>query len=91
MEITSFNQIFVEAARLGLRLNNFSQLPSGVFRCNWRRAQPRLHPERDPDNVFYDAVEHERPFDAMLAAFRKAEASTPTAAPEVSIDVDLFA
>lgn len=36
-EINSFNELFAEAARRGLRLNNFFQNSDGVFRANWRR------------------------------------------------------
>jgi hypothetical protein len=36
--INSFNELFAEAARRGLLLNNFFQNSDGVFRANWRRS-----------------------------------------------------
>jgi hypothetical protein len=73
-EITSFNEIFAEAKRAELLLNSFHQLPSGVFVANWRRGE-----------IFFNAARHERPFDALLAAFRTAETLPALAAVE-----DLF-
>ena len=64
IEINTFNELFAEAARAGLLLNNFCQLPNGVFRCNWRSQSSKRN------DIFFDVAEHERPFDAVLAAFR---------------------
>ena len=61
-EITSFNELFVESARRGLRLNNFFQDVTGGFRCNWRPVAG------DP----FPFCDHPRPFDAALGALRLA-------------------
>lgn len=64
-DITSFNQVFVEAARAGLLLQTFHQTPDGRFVASWRR-------ESGPGATHYPTAEHERPFDALLAAFQAA-------------------
>jgi hypothetical protein len=73
IEITSFNQIFVESARLSIRLNSFHQIDSGAFRANWRRG-----------DKFFDCVENALPFVALrdsflLAIGEKAETPAPSA------------
>lgn len=65
----SFNALFVEAAERGLQLNNFCQLPSGVWRCNWRIDG------KTP--WFGQFAEHARPFDAMLNAYVLADMTAP--------------
>lgn len=69
-EITSFNMLFSEAARRGLRLNSFHQLDSGLFRANWRidGAKP----------WFGSAAEHVQPFLAAHNAYVMADLQAPT-------------
>jgi SAM-dependent methyltransferase len=58
-EIESFNQLFAEAKSAGIKLFSFHQLDNGDFVARWRRG---------PDEVF-EAVRHERPFDAARDAY----------------------
>lgn len=58
-DITSFNQLFAEAQRAGVKLFSFHQLGNGDFVARWRREH---------DEVF-GAVRHQRPFDAARDAF----------------------
>lgn len=67
-EITSFNNLFVEAARRGLRLNNLFQLENGMFRCNWRT--------QDWSGPFADDA---KPFTAALSAYVLADLQAPLA------------
>lgn len=68
MEITSFNQLFTEAARHGFRLNNLFQLENGMFRCNWRT--------QDWSGPFADDA---KPFTAALSAYVLADLQAPLA------------
>lgn len=70
MEINSFAQLFTEAARFGLRLNSFHQLPNGTFSANWRLDGPFAA-------WFGDATSHHRPFDAARDSFLKALEAMP--------------
>lgn len=65
MEITSFAQLFAEAARLGVRLNSFHELSDGVFAANWRRG-----------DQFFDAVRSDKPFLAARNSFMLAASVT---------------
>lgn len=69
-DITSFNQLFVEAARAGLLLQTFHQNPEGYWIAVWRRGS-------GPGATHYPMAAHERPFDALLAAFRYATMYAP--------------
>lgn len=68
MEITSFNQLFTEAARHGFRLNSLFQLENGTFRCNWRT--------QDWSGPFADDA---KPFTAALSAYVLADLQAPLA------------
>lgn len=72
-DISSFNQLFVEAARRGLRLNSFHQLDSGLFRANWRIDRPKPW--------FGPAAEHAQPFLAVHNAYVLADLQAPSAKP----------
>lgn len=81
-EITSFNQLFVESARRGLRLNNFFQLENGWFRCSWRAGEWV--------GAFYD---DKAPFLAALNAYVLADLQAPTTEAKVEPQLespDLF-
>lgn len=65
-EISSFNEIFSEARRLGLRLNSFCQLADGSFRANW------IYGEKT-----FGFAEHPLPFVALLNAFVLADLTAP--------------
>lgn len=65
-EIASFNELFAEAARCGLRLNNLFQTQGGAFRCSWRLGE-----------WCGPFAEHERPFDAALGAYALADLQAP--------------
>jgi hypothetical protein len=56
---TSFNELFFAAKTSFLRLNSFHQLSDGLFVANWRGE------ETGP----FEAVTHERPFDALRDSF----------------------
>lgn len=68
--ITSFNQLFVEAARAGLLLQTFHQTPDARWAAVWRRGS-------GPGATHYPTATHERPFDALLASFRYATTGAP--------------
>ena len=80
MEINSFNEIFSEAARLGLLLDVFTQTDRGLWRARWRRLAPK---------TWHDFAEHDRPFDALLQAFRNAEAASSAIDVPVKVDPNL--
>lgn len=73
-EITSFNELFSEAARLRLHLNSFHQMPDGVFVANWRKKLSGAHAQ------FFPVVRSDKPFvaarDALLLAM--GDGSKPT-------------
>lgn len=79
-EITSYAELFVEARRLGLLLNNFCQIDNGNFRANWRRG-----------GKFFDCAEHPLPFVALLNAFVLADLTTPREPQQSATAEDLFA
>jgi hypothetical protein len=58
VEITSYNQLFVESQRRSIRLNSFCQLDSGDYRANWRA-----------NGKFFDCVTHALPFTALRDSF----------------------
>lgn len=82
IDITSFNMLFVEAPRAGLLLQTFHQNPDGRWVAVWRRGS-------GPSADHYPTATHERPFDALLAAFRYATMSAEPA--DVETAGDLFA
>jgi hypothetical protein len=68
-DITSFNALFAEAARRGLRLNSFHQDKAGVWRANWRTDEPKL---------WHGPVcEAATPFETALNAFVMADLQAP--------------
>lgn len=69
-DISSFNQLFAEAARCGLRLNSFHQLDSGLFRANWRIDSPKPW--------FGPTAEHAQPFLAAHNAYVMADLQAPS-------------
>lgn len=79
-EITSYAELFVEAKRLGLLLNNFCQIENGNFQANWRRG-----------GKFFDCAEHPLPFVALLNAFVLADLTTPRESRQSATAEDLFA
>lgn len=68
-DIASFNELFVETARAGLLLQTFYQAPDKAWIAVWRRGS-------GPGGTHYPTATHERPFDALLAAFRYATMDT---------------
>jgi hypothetical protein len=62
IEINSFNELFGEATRAGLLLQQFHQTPDGRWLASWRRGS-------GPGATHYPTAAHERPFNAMLKAF----------------------
>lgn len=77
-DISFFNQLFVEAARRGLRLNSFHQLDSGLFRANWRvDERPSVLSSGSPKPWFGPAAEHAQPFLAAHNAYVMADLQAP--------------
>ncbi len=88
-EIGSFNELFSEAARAELLLQQFHQTPDGRWLAIWRRGS-------GPAATRYPAATHERPFDALLKAFIMAFGAmqieaTADALLEHAVGDDLFA
>lgn len=79
-DITSFNQLFVEAARRSLRLNRLDQDQNGVWRANWRV---------DGEKTWFGPVaEHARPFDAAHNAYVLADLQAPVPGSHGSHELD---
>jgi hypothetical protein len=78
--ITSFNQLFEEAKRVGLLLQTLHQAPDGRFVAGWRRGS-------GPGATHYSTAEHERPFDAALMAFQEATNADRHAAGDRFVEV----
>jgi hypothetical protein len=73
-DITSFNALFCEAARRGLRLNRFDQDSAGLFRANWRRdVEGPLAYSHSERSKFFPVAEHTQPFLAVLNAYVMAD------------------
>jgi hypothetical protein len=78
-DIGSFNELFTQAKRRGLRLHTFCQGFDGLFQATWRIDDPRFW--------VGPIARHERPFDAALNAFALADLQAPHVKAQT---VDLF-
>ena len=90
MMLDPFSAIFAQASLHGLRLDNFFQLDSGVFKANWRR-DPVVASGRSQNNEPADCsqfVESTDPFHALKDSLAVALRTLPAPAPVV--DADLF-
>lgn len=81
-EITSFNHLFTEAARRGLRLNSFHQMPDGIFHANWRLDGAG----KSGEPWFGPVATNAQPFLAAHHSYVMADLQ----APHVKTDADLF-
>lgn len=73
----SFNELTVEAKRLGIRLETLREDDHGFWVCAWRRGQE-----------IYPRIERRVPFTAMVDAYLLARdngAEPPAAAPEFDL------
>jgi hypothetical protein len=80
-EIMSWNELFSEAKRRNLRMNNFVETRDGRFSASWRRDNPEQH---------FPPADHEQPFLALLNAFVLADLTASVEAPAGVVVDSLF-